>query len=132
MKLFALLGTFLIAAAACADDYEARVFSNADGGKLPYRLLKPLKYDQGQKYPLVVLLHGAGERGDDNKAQLKWGGSLFTQPDAREKFPAFVLVPQCPKERRWVEMDWGGEDGTAPEDPGPTQKPDRRLRSLSF
>jgi lysophospholipase L1-like esterase/poly(3-hydroxybutyrate) depolymerase len=123
MTLRALLGSLvLLSGVAQADDYEARVFAAEDGGKLPYRLLKPVNYDASQQYPLVVLLHGAGERGDDNKAQLKWGGSLFTKPENREKYPAFVLVPQCPKDRKWVEMDWGGEDGVAPADPGPTQK----------
>jgi len=122
MKLVSLLSTVVMAVSAYADDYEARTFSAPDGGSLPYRLLKPLNYDAAQKYPLVILLHGAGERGEDNKAQLKWGGSLFTRADVREKYPSFVLVPQCPKDRKWVEIDWSTDDGVAPEDPGPTQK----------
>jgi lysophospholipase L1-like esterase/poly(3-hydroxybutyrate) depolymerase len=122
MKARALLGLLLLGSMAHAEEYEARVFTGGEGRNLPYRLLKPKDYDAAQKYPLVVLLHGAGERGDDNKAQLKWGSSLFTKPEVRESFPAFVLVPQCPKENKWVEMDWGGDDGTAPTDPGPTQK----------
>src|SRR6185369_5377876 len=122
MKLPALFATALLACTvAQADDYEAREFTAPDG-KLLYRLLKPQNFDAAKKYPLVLLLHGAGERGDDNKSQLKWGGDTFTQPEAREKYPAFVLVPQCPKDKKWVEMDWGGTVGKAPEDPGPTQK----------
>ena len=122
MKIQTLLGILVLANVACADDYEARIFTAPDGGKLPFRLLQPLKYDAAKKYPLVILLHGAGERGDDNNAQLKWGGGLFTTPDVREKFPSFVLVPQCPKDQKWVEMDWGGDAGTAPADAGPAQK----------
>ena len=101
--------------------YEPGEFKGEEGTLL-YQLLKPDNYDPAKKYPLVVLLHGAGERGNDNKAQLKWGSSLFTRPEIKEKYPAFVLVPQCPKDMKWVEMDWGGDDGTAPADPGPTQK----------
>ena len=122
MKIHTLLGMLILANVACADDYEARIFTAPDGGKLPYRLLQPLKYDAAKKYPLVILLHGAGERGDDNSAQLKWGGSLFTNAEAREKFPAFVLVPQCPKDQKWVDMDWGGDTGTAPAQSSAPQK----------
>jgi len=122
MKLPALFATALLACTvAQADDYEAREFTGPEG-KLPYRLLKPLHFDATKKYPMVLLLHGSGERGDDNKAQLKWGGDVFTPADVREKYPAFVLVPQCPQNKKWVEMDWGGPSGTAPADPGPTQK----------
>lgn len=123
MKLQALLTTAtLLAAPLFAADYEAQVFTAPDGGKLPYQILKPANYDPAQKYPLIILLHGAGERGDDNRAQLKWGGSLFTRQDVREKFPAFVLVPQCPRDKKWVEVDWSIEVPIAPQDPGAVQK----------
>lgn len=117
--LLALAATTFVAHAQ--DPYEARTFESADG-KLPYRILKPAGFDAAKKYPLVVLLHGAGERGEDNKAQLKWGGSLFSDPKTMEKYPAFVLVPQCPKDRKWVEIDWSAENPVAPADAGPTQK----------
>ena len=41
------------------------------------RILTPINFQIGKKYPLVVFLHGAGERGSDNIAQLNWGASLF-------------------------------------------------------
>ncbi len=106
---------------AAEDPYEARTFESADG-RLPYRIMKPAGFDAAKKYPLVILLHGAGERGDDNAAQLKWGGSLFSDPKVREKYPAFVLVPQCAKDKKWVEIDWSAEVPVAPADPGSTQK----------
>jgi poly(3-hydroxybutyrate) depolymerase/lysophospholipase L1-like esterase len=102
------------------DLYEARVFDSADG-QLPYRILKPPGFDSSKKYPLVVLLHGAGERGNDNKSQLKWGGALFSDAKNQEKYPAFVLVPQCPKDRKWVEIDWAAVSPVAPADAGATQ-----------
>ena len=118
--------SFLLALAAtsafAADDlYETRTFESADG-RLPYRILKPAGFDAAKKYPLVILLHGAGERGDDNKAQLKWGGGLFSDPKVMEKYPAFVLVPQCAKDKKWVEIDWSAEKVVAPADAGATQK----------
>ena len=39
-----------------------------------------------KKYPLILVLHGSGERGRDNEAQLKWGGSLFADPAKRAGF----------------------------------------------
>jgi poly(3-hydroxybutyrate) depolymerase/lysophospholipase L1-like esterase len=117
-----LLASLLsFALAVHGEDFEERTFSSADGAKLPYRLLKPFNYDAQKKYPLVLFLHGAGERGADNKVQLKHGVPAFVKAEAREKYPCFIVAPQCPKDKRWVEMDWGGTGGTAPEDPGPTQ-----------
>ncbi len=123
MKTSRLLSTLLLAVSplALAQDFETRTYTGPDGGVLPYRLLKPLHYDAAQKYPVVVLLHGAGERGDDNKAQMKWGAGLFSKPEVMDKFPAFVLVPQCPKDRKWVEIDWSAENPVAPADAGATQ-----------
>ena len=115
------LSLFTLALVARGDDFEARTFTSPDGAKLPYRLLAPLNYDAGKKYPLVLFLHGAGERGDDNKTQLKFGVAVFARPDMREKFPCFVVAPQCPKDKKWVEMDWGGVSGTAPDYPGPME-----------
>ena len=103
------------------DDFEAREFSTAAGAKLPYRLLQPANIEAGKKYPLVIFLHGAGERGNDNTSQIKHGAPAFAKPEAREKFPCFVFAPQCPKDKKWVEMDWGGASGTAPADPGPME-----------
>jgi poly(3-hydroxybutyrate) depolymerase/lysophospholipase L1-like esterase len=124
MKRFFLLFPVLLFAclfSAQAQDFEARIFTAADGAKLPYRLLKPRNYDPAQKYPLVLFLHGAGERGEDNGSQLKHGAPAFAKAEAREKYPCFVIAPQCPKDRKWVEMDWGGPSGIAPADAGPMQ-----------
>ena len=105
-----------------ADDYETRTFTAADGGALPYRLLKPDNYDAAKKYPLVLLLHGAGERGDDNAAQLKNGGALFTKKEVRGKFPCFVLVPQCPKEKTWsMVKGWNSDVAFSPEPTEPAK-----------
>src|SRR6185369_7823651 len=102
MKLPAVLLAFAAAAfIARADEYAARTFSGPDGATLPYRLLTPKNYDPAQKYPLVIFLHGAGERGDDNQAQLRHGAPLFLKPEVRDKFPCFVFAPQCPKDQTW-------------------------------
>ena len=92
-----------------AEDYVAQTFSGEGGKTLGYRLLAPAKMEEGKKYPLVLFLHGAGERGSDNGAQLKHGASLFLKAEVREKFPCFVLAPQCPNGQTWSEVKgWTG------------------------
>jgi predicted peptidase len=87
-------------AADIKDLLEKRTF--ADGsGSLEYRLLKPVEIDPKQKYPLVVFLHGAGERGSDNTAQLKHGVAQFASEERRKKYPCFLIAPQCPKGKFW-------------------------------
>ncbi|UZR94282.1 prolyl oligopeptidase family serine peptidase [Chondrinema litorale] len=83
------------------DAFETDSFTSENGGILPYRLLKPLEYDADKKYPLVIFLHGSGERGEDNSSQLKNAASVFLDEEIREKYPAFVLAPQCPENDRW-------------------------------
>ena len=97
--------------------FEARVFDGANGTKLPYRLLKPIDYDPQQKYPLVLFLHGAGERGDDNEIQLVHGGRNFADEAMRRRHPAFVVFPQCPAEKKWVEVPWVGKEHAMPAEP---------------
>jgi len=102
---------------ARADDFAARIYTNAAGQTLPYRLLQPKDYDSAKKYPLVIFFHGAGERGTDNQKQLVHGTSLFLKADVREKYPCFVAAPQCPDKQQWVDMPWGGDSGTRPARP---------------
>ena len=93
------------AADSWQDSYEAKTYVNADGQKLPYRLLKPEKIEPGKRYPLVLFLHGLGERGTDNVRQLLRGAGEFAKPANRRKYPCFVVAPQCPADRLWVRGD---------------------------
>ncbi|MDX1965129.1 MAG: alpha/beta hydrolase-fold protein [Pirellulales bacterium] len=71
-----------------------------------YRLLAPAKVEPGKKYPVVLFLHGAGERGDDNANQLKYFPTWMAEPAWQEKYPCYVIAPQCRKDKKWVEVDW--------------------------
>ncbi|MBP5230825.1 MAG: phospholipase [Clostridia bacterium] len=85
----------------------------SEGLDLPYRYFIPLDYDPGKTYPLLLFLHGAGERGTDNERQLiHVMGQLFSDPKS-PVFQSIVLVPQCPENSRWAEADWakGSYDG---------------------
>ena len=86
--------------------FEPFVYESPSGEKLPYRLMKPKDYDANKKYPLVIFMHGAGERGTDNLVQLVHGMNDFSKDENREKYPCFVLAPQCAVGKRWVEVEW--------------------------
>jgi predicted peptidase len=88
--------------ASVGNRMEKRVFRRANGFELPYRLLVPAGYDPARKYPLILFLHGAGERGSDNEAQLKHPQFLRLALD--EKDPCFVVAPQCPRNSSWTDL----------------------------
>ncbi len=105
-----------VAAPVASEGFEAATYRDGDETLL-YRLMKPEKTEPGVKYPLVLFLHGAGERGADNTSQLLHGVREFAKPENRRLYPCFVVAPQCPTDRRWVEVDWSAPAHTAPENP---------------
>jgi predicted peptidase len=74
-----------------------------DGDTLKYRILFPKDFSQAKKYPVVLFLHGAGERGNDNQSQLTHGSELFLKN--QEDFPAIVIFPQAPKDDYWAKVE---------------------------
>jgi predicted peptidase len=71
-----------------------------DGRGYPYRLLVPEDPETAQ--PLVVFLHGAGERGSNNTSQLgHFPKRVVTEPQFKGK-PCYVLAMQCPKDDQWA------------------------------
>ncbi len=76
-----------------------------NGDTLPYRILLPLNYDANTKYPMILFLHGAGERGNDNEKQLVHGAKLFLEDSVRNKYPAIIVFPQCPQNSFWANID---------------------------
>lgn len=100
-------------------EYERHVFVSSKGDSLLYRLLRPETVKPGKKYPLILFLHGAGERGNDNQKQLKHGGQMFLNPVYREKYPAYVLFPQCPSDGFWGYREY--PPSFAPSDMSPEQ-----------
>ena len=79
----------------------------SNGDTLRYRELYP-DYDTMRKYPLVIFLHGSGERGNDNEAQLKWGVMNFATDQNMALHPAIVIAPQCPEHMQWGNFSRGG------------------------
>ena len=94
---FSQVGTKIV-----SGEYLKKTFEQ-DGNTLNYRILYPNDFDQNNVYPLVIFLHGRGERGDDNKKQLTHGSKLFL--DNMESYPAIVIFPQCPVIDYWSTVD---------------------------
>ena len=67
------------------DALQARTFTNAPPGPMPYRLFIPTNYTAAERYPLVMFLHGHGAEGNDNHSNLSAGlpglRLLFTAVD---------------------------------------------------
>lgn len=117
VKLIIMLKRIILSVAVCcfaflatAQDttaFKAETFTSSADHVLPYRILYPDGFKKGKKYPIVLFLHGAGERGNDNMSQLIHGSKLFADPANRKKFPAIVVFPQCMRESYWssVEVD---------------------------
>ena len=63
-----------------------------------YLLFLPQDYDQKESWPLLVFLHGAGERGDDLELVKKHGPPKIVE--SKKDFPFVVLSPQC-GQRGW-------------------------------
>ncbi len=85
-----------------------------------YRLLRPASIKPEKKFPLILFLHGAGERGTDNRLQLKYLPESMATRERQERYPCFLLAPQCRPNRRWVEVHWAdGESTPMTEQPSP-------------
>jgi poly(3-hydroxybutyrate) depolymerase len=68
--------------------------SVSDGSaSIPYRLFEPQNTAPGQKVPLILYLHGMGDRGTDNTAQTTWMGNLTARTSSGQ-YAAYVLAPQ--------------------------------------
>lgn len=98
---------------------EAKEFTGKDGKVFRYRIAEKASPD-GSKIPLVIFLHGAGERGTNNQAQLVHGvGDLVRWMDQHEKGYR-LIAGQVPFGKRWVEVNWGAKSHTMPENPSET------------
>jgi predicted peptidase len=109
MKTLVLFSFSLLFAVVCSNAQPSRFsadrFVSSRGDTLPYRFLFP-DADTFRRYPLIIFLHGSGERGNDNEAQLKWGVQNFATDENMLRFPAFVVAPQCPAGQGWANLDW--------------------------
>ena len=93
------------------------VYTNSAGAAFRYRLHEPKGLSAGEKAPLVVFLHGAGERGSDNKMQMVHGVPQILKYAEDRNMPIFLVAGQVPggknaeypEGRKWVQVLWKHE-----------------------
>lgn len=98
-------------------EFEAHAFVNSEKDTLNYRLLLPENFEEDKNYPVVLFLHGAGERGSDNESQLAWGVKNFAEEEFRSEHPAIVIAPQVPEDEYWANLNWREEGVSLSEEP---------------
>jgi predicted peptidase len=67
-----------------------------------YQVFLPAGYTKDKPWPVILFLHGAGERGDDGIVQTDTGLGHAIRLH-RERFPAVVIMPQCRKNVWWTD-----------------------------
>lgn len=101
LPLIACLVTMTPAAGQTATGFLDRVIQ-LGGVDHRYQVFVPSDYDATREWPVILSLHGAGERGSDGLFQTEIGlGSAIRR--FADRFPAVVVFPQVPLESNWVE-----------------------------
>jgi predicted esterase len=90
---------------ALVEQYYHKEYFVSGSDTLPYRIMWPGNFRPEKQYPVLLFLHGAGERGRDNSAQLTHGGAWLASGDVRREFPAVVIFPQCASDNWWAKME---------------------------
>ena len=102
MRRTLLVSLLVISLASCAVGQEQKVGSFEAKGtvrvNIEYLLFTP-EAKQKKKLPMIVFLHGAGERGDKIERVKVHGPPKIVEK--RKDFPFIVLSPQCPRGQWW-------------------------------
>ena len=99
-------------------DLEAHIFTDPGTGiELPYRLFVPTSCQVETPCGLLLFMHGAGERGRDNQAQLANDALALIGPAAQQGNPTIVVYPQCPTDMQWVDVPWADGSYTLAQTP---------------
>ena len=77
-------------------------FAYGTQGGVSYRFFTPEK-KAGEKYPLVIWLHGFGERGTDNETHLRSnrGGVAWAEDEVQKSNPSYVMAAQAGSSKAW-------------------------------
>jgi predicted peptidase len=92
------------------DGYLTRTYTDAQGASMTYYLYVPRGYNPGQSYPLVLLLHGGGERASPKSTPAQNRSLLLNDAYAnvwssltvQSRWPSFIVVPQVMGDNQWV------------------------------
>ena len=122
-RMCAAFSAFAVVISAFAAPVQERMvkkeFKGASGNVFRYRWAEKLPAS-GEKVPLVIFLHGAGERGTDNTAQLRHGLTELLDYLEKNEKGYRILAGQVPHGKRWVEVDWAAKAHRMPKEPSQT------------
>lgn len=103
-RSLALAPAFLCAGALHAQRVETGFLDRTvtmNDRQYRYQVYVPAEYGTDTRWPVILFLHGAGERGSDGLLQTNVGlGPAIRQ--APERYPAIVVFPQAPRDSQWV------------------------------
>jgi len=103
LRLIGMLGALALVAVAASAQTErgflARTLKLRER-QVRYQVYVPPEYTSARPWPAVVYLHGSGERGSDNAAQLREGLAPAIRAHA-QWFPLVAVFPQAPEGGRW-------------------------------
>lgn len=72
-----------------------QLYKPVPNAMIPCRVMQPISLDSNVKYPVILSLHGAGGKGNDNRKQLKPWNMQLAQQNIRTRFPCYVVTPQA-------------------------------------
>ena len=87
------------AASAAEPRFEKRTVT-VNGAAYPYQVFVPESFAAGSRPPVILFLHGAGERGSQGEHTRVGLGRAIRKDPAR--WPFLVVFPQCPKDAQWI------------------------------
>ena len=97
-----------------------KVYSGSCGTSLLYRWAEPAHVEPGHRYPLVILFHGAGERGTNNVAQLQWGATPLLSYMRKHGIEGYFIAGQVPSGKQWVDTPWNLQSHRMNDNPSET------------
>lgn len=91
--------------------YVTHMYTDAQGMTMTYYLYVPSNYNPQKKYPLVLLLHGGGERSQASNTRAQNRTLLLNQQyvqvwssSIQATWPSFIVIPQVMGTQRWVNV----------------------------
>ena len=104
---FGLISVFFMQCPAKNDNrsFKSEVFTSSEGHELPLRILYPDNYSKSKSYPMLIFLHGSGERGSNNQDQLVHIAPSFLTDEFQAKHEAIIVFPQCAENDSWARME---------------------------
>lgn len=103
IKIFTIVSLITLAGRVEAQSVETGFLNRSvsiENEESRYQVYLPSNYSPDQQWPVILFLHGAGERGTDGVLQTQTGiGTAIRQRMA--KWPAIVVLPQVPMRQTW-------------------------------